>query len=880
MQRFRKLQIILALTIIFSTIPFGSISQAESVSPFSDVSDYHWAIQHILKMELRGVVKGTGEGKFSPEKKVTQLEAVIMAVRAMGIEKEIKNLTSTQINNIGIELPKGWGSEPFVALAIQKQIIDTDNFHPSEPATRAWVAQLIVRMIGAEDEVENNATTTFNDDNSIPSWAKGYVSLAADKGIIGGSYDASGKLNANPNNSITRAEFTTMVSRLDPFMLDVDGQLPLGTVSAISGQQITLIDLDKQTKIYQLSSKSALFNQKGERTTLGQIRKDSMIRYGLNTQNQLVYIEELDPKLFEEKLQINGEIVQHFSENYLLTIKEENGKLFTYKYSNETSIKNSTNVKLQSSNLNVGDQVSLSIDENNVIKTIRLNSKSSNGFSNGKIFSLDLNNKILTLENDERYVSYTLADNVTVEYEDVRFPTVNNLKKGDQIEVELLNDQIQTIKLISAYQEENIVNAEVITIATNDSVITLRLSDGSLQAYEVNNSTKIIIDGLENTSISDLKIKDKVDGTVNNGIITTIKVSNRSFISDQVGTVKSIDTSNKYLTIETDNNELKTYPIDENVILDIDVSSPDLYDIKIGMKVSLKLEDNVVYTITHNNQLNGELVRLTDDESYITIKTDNNQSVTYRLDEDVDVNIQNVSYPDLSDLDEGQLVKLTLKQDIVTTIDAKMIEKATITDLDNYRNRITLEIDGDDERYTLTSSTSIVIPNVEKPKFEDLNEDDIVEVTFVGDEVTKIEVLPPVFGSIVSYESYRDRLVIDTNNGRELIDTTSKSMIAFDSDGSRISNQDLKAGDYVKAELGSKIVITRIDKIQARLNIINYNYGRIYVIEGTNTYKNYDLAKNVRVLEDGTERQLGDIEKNQNIELFLLDDEVVSIYLK
>ena len=61
---------------------------AAGLSPFSDVPDSHWALPHIMKMELRGVITGYGNNIFKPDNTVTQLEAATMAVRAMGLQSE------------------------------------------------------------------------------------------------------------------------------------------------------------------------------------------------------------------------------------------------------------------------------------------------------------------------------------------------------------------------------------------------------------------------------------------------------------------------------------------------------------------------------------------------------------------------------------------------------------------------------------------------------------------------------------------------------------------------------------------------------------------------------------------------------------------------
>lgn len=216
MKNHRNLPIILVLTMILSIIPLGSISQANSISPFSDVGNAHWGLQHIMKMELSGVITGYGNGEFRPDKKVSQLEAVIMAIRAMGLKEEVTTIDTSQIVNWGLDLPKGWNAEGYVALAVNHDLIDTDNFIPNAEASRAWVGQLVIRMIQAEDELKASITTSFTDDSSIPSWAKSYVALAVEKDIITGVSNSYGGYRYDPLSSVTRVQLATMISRAAP----------------------------------------------------------------------------------------------------------------------------------------------------------------------------------------------------------------------------------------------------------------------------------------------------------------------------------------------------------------------------------------------------------------------------------------------------------------------------------------------------------------------------------------------------------------------------------------------------------------------------------------------------------------------------------------
>ena len=112
---------------------------------------------HIMKMALRGVITGYGDNTFKPDNSVTQLEAATMAVRAMGLQSETER-SDINLDVSHYALPTSWNAAGYVKVALAKGIIDSTNFSPHSAASRAWVAQLVIRMIDAEDELEITAS--------------------------------------------------------------------------------------------------------------------------------------------------------------------------------------------------------------------------------------------------------------------------------------------------------------------------------------------------------------------------------------------------------------------------------------------------------------------------------------------------------------------------------------------------------------------------------------------------------------------------------------------------------------------------------------------------------------------------------------------------
>lgn len=85
-------------------------------------------------------------------------------------------------------------------------------FQPDAPVSRDQFVALAMNTIGLE-QLEGVARTGFADDESIPTWAKGYVSSALKSGVVQGTVTETG-VTFNPESTITKAEATVLLDRM------------------------------------------------------------------------------------------------------------------------------------------------------------------------------------------------------------------------------------------------------------------------------------------------------------------------------------------------------------------------------------------------------------------------------------------------------------------------------------------------------------------------------------------------------------------------------------------------------------------------------------------------------------------------------------------
>lgn len=834
---------------------------AQGLSPFRDVPDSHWALPHIMKMALRGVITGYGDNTFKPDNSVTQLEAATMAVRAMGLQSETER-SDINLDVSHYALPTSWNAAGYVKVALAKGIIDSTNFSPHSAASRAWVAQLVIRMIDAEDELEITASTNFADDSSIPSWAKSYVALAVEKGIITGIENLSGGYSFVPHNPVKRSELAAMISRSDRYMNNVKGQLPIAEVVSVGFNTLTLKQTGQTEKTYQTTSRTAVFDVDAKRSTMSRLQAGDLIRYYANEQDVLVFVEQLNKKHYETQEALTGTVVQHFPNDHILTIQSSDGKLYTYPY-----------VKgLLSDALQVGDVVTITV-KNNVITSVRLDEQTGE-LIRGNIFSLDLDKNILTLEADGRYASYLISANVSVNYGGIRFPTIKDLAQGDEVEITVENDKVTVITLIKPLDKKSF-SGKIVAISATEQVVTIRTEDNKLIALEIPTGADITIGGILNPLFSDLKVDDYVDITVEDNVVVSLAVTNRGYKTEVTGKVEALNTSTMVIVLEDEQGDLHSYRIDDNVYLDLNKTSPKLTDIKVGMTVTLKLEDNIVYEINLQNKIQGEIEQIDSQRAIITVKTDSGRK-NYKVDNAL-IRILGVTNARLRDLEVGQQVVITLVEGSVDRVDVITTKISTLSSIETSANRIGIKDGATTARYYVYPDTAIILKGVKNPSLRDLKVGDTVKLTFVGRELQQIEVIPAHFGTITSVSQLAGRIVVQTNSGPVTISLNNQVNVYSDTN-KKISVSSLKENDFVKiimTDAGTDIYLAKI--IKGEVVAVDFSTRTLYILDEKETYKWFTLIESVPVWEKASGYQLNDLASGTKVEVYLFDDQIHGI---
>jgi hypothetical protein len=261
---------------------------------FGDMGDFGWGLDDVVKMNVKGIFQGRGQGVFAPGAKITLQESAVAVVRLMDKEDEAKALTAAEVDTLlaGISDQKSiatW-ARPSVAMLVKAGAIDKDApFHPLADATRLNVAVLLVNALGYKAEADAKMTTQlhFKDAKLIPADLVGYVAVAVDHQLITGYDDQTFR----PQQAVKRIEMAVMMGRADR-LIDRDKQDEVkGTVRSVdtANNSFVVTTADKDVTVV-LADEASIFIDKAEKE-LADLKAGMKVEVKLNSDGKAIYIE-------------------------------------------------------------------------------------------------------------------------------------------------------------------------------------------------------------------------------------------------------------------------------------------------------------------------------------------------------------------------------------------------------------------------------------------------------------------------------------------------------------------------------------------------------------------------------------------------------------
>lgn len=236
---------------------------------FKDVNEkqLQWAYQHIIRLAAQGVFSGYEDGSFKPQNKITRVEALVAAVRLLGLKDEAEKPENMNANLNFKDFDKlkkkyGW-AVGYVAVALENDLFSENDtmINPEQPASRLWASVLLVKALKLDAEAKTKMDTVlpFRDAKDIPAGSVGYIAVALEKNLISGyelpkkwnDYDGTDSKTYKvflPNQAVTRAELAALLDRVDEQLpKENDAQAITGVVQSVLNGTITVKKADNTT---------------------------------------------------------------------------------------------------------------------------------------------------------------------------------------------------------------------------------------------------------------------------------------------------------------------------------------------------------------------------------------------------------------------------------------------------------------------------------------------------------------------------------------------------------------------------------------------------------------------------------------------------------
>ncbi|WP_027364709.1 S-layer homology domain-containing protein [Desulfotruncus alcoholivorax] len=668
------------LLAMLPTLFFSGAARAD----FSDVKSDHWAANIIKTMSGRGVIGGYPDGTFKPNNTVSQVEAVCMAVRTLGLQ----NSSTGTLPQVSFPVPSYAVSD--VKLALQQGLIkDSDQFSAYSAANRAWVARLLVRMIGKEAEAEEKLLMpVFTDTFKIPDWAVYYVRVAQDNKLIAGYPDNSFK----PDREVTRAEMVSFLSRASNALQ--------GTGGNNAGQQASSTVSGLVVKIYPELSAFVVEEAGGNLKTLylpgsasvsvvgssaqglNALQPGDEVSVGLDAQG---YVLSINVKSKSGSLATEGVVYDLDQEAGLLTLQLSDDRLQPYRLSGTVNV-TAPGVRLPALNdITTGDRVKVTVQDNEVTG-IEILEVASRLTLTGKIVALNIAKNFINLEVDGKLYVYTLPADVQVNISGTTGAYVSDLQEGDTVSA-TINDGAVTSITVFGRQAENDFTATVMAVDTTNDRVTLKDRTGTIDVYDVLGNARIIVDDDDNADLSDVKKDMDVKIRLFDGDIIYLATDNKVG-----GVITSIDADSLIMEFQRDNGDKETYFISKNADVNSQDNRDEVDELRRGDYAYLVLSGDKVVEIDLRSTLICRVETVRDTLNRLDVVDEEGDSRWLHIRDGAELIIPGITYPDVADVNIGDLVRAVFSGNDLKTVEVLNPQYGQVTFIDTTRSTVSLKL--------------------------------------------------------------------------------------------------------------------------------------------------------------------------------------------
>jgi hypothetical protein len=785
----------LAGTPVFAADSVNSTSTSNVKLSFPDVKSDYWGIRHISKLALEGIIEGYEDGAYRAENSVSQQDVLIMATRMMGLQGEVDAMTTTTVFP-DFMLVDNYARN-YVAVALQKGLISNEEEKvrsQSDKSKEKWGSRKATR-----------------------EWVAEIVIRAIGKAALAQSLSTT-QTAFNDNSSISSTTLGYVNAAVDLKVVDGFEDGTFQPKGAVTRAQMAAFLSRSQKELATLPSRAV----KGYMTSLtsgsiGIMDKDGNTSTYKLSPNTVFYGNKNDTSIDTGKLE----------ETFEISLVQVNGTAYYVEI--------------------LKDELQLDIQE-------------------GKLLKLNMNTLKATLDDFE---SYDLATDVTVTDANGRGLSLGDIVAGSTIQLRkskiVKSDKFTSI-IVKQVPVNKTANGAIQTLNKDSMQITLLDTDsGQPESYSF--SSSLIITSTDNSlvDLNSLHVGDTVEYTVKNSEVVKIAVKKQVDVGVSVeGTLKDLSDDKTYLTVtKTTGTPLASYLLADNVQVRINgLATASIYDIAPGDQLKLDVLNNKVTLITVTNRSIDNLYFAKIDSynqtsKLLTVIDNTGKPHAYILNDTVSISYAGTKLPFSSFnsiFTAGKYVDLLVSKDTVTQIQMSSQLDGALTQLNTQTNAVTLKTDsGQSLSFKLTYAPQVELANKSNSTLSDLKVGDNVSLLLSYDQNTVTKIVTSktaLYKTVLSNINSKQITVTDESNTSSVISLDGVPIVKADQSAGSVN--DFAIDDYVKLTFKGLAVIKAeiITPVRGKVTAVNAANSSLTVQDFTgksqviNAGSNYGVSLN------------------------------------
>lgn len=195
--------------------------------------------------------------------------------------------------------------------------------------------------------------------------------------------------------------------------------------------------------------------------------------------------------------------------------------------------------------------------------------------------------------NSSEQVKYAVADDVSVTNNGTP-STITSVKSGDYVKLEIKDNEVIVVSVEE--KEKTVVGTVSEIVLVPEFLIRVQTSRSDIEEYTFDDGATATRNG-KKADVSDVLVGDRVTLTIRYDLI--VKVAATSTNSTVSGTIEEITIATlPSIKVKESNGNTVSYSISRDAAYTIDDAEGEIYDLRLGSSVSLKIEGETAVKVT------------------------------------------------------------------------------------------------------------------------------------------------------------------------------------------------------------------------------------------------------------------------------------------